>query len=258
MNKQTGGKSGLKRRNVLEAATKLFSERGYGGTNMLDVAKSLHVSRPAVYYYFNSKEAILSSLVDEVTVYSKQLAASVADVMAEPVDALFEMVRNHAFFVLQNPLIFRVIERGENDLDDKAKKISNRAKRALMDQFRMTTDRAIACGRFRDVDSGVAALAIIGMCNWCAWWYVPEGRLSREQIADQIASMAIASLLRGAGLFNQKQKRDFADVIAEAQGALTKIGNLLKSHGKNVRPVGKQRAQVSVQPYARISGRKQT
>lgn len=235
MNKQTVRKSGLQRKNVLEAAAKLFSERGYGGTNMLDVAKSLNVSRPAVYYYFNSKEAILSSLVDEVTVYSEELAASVADVMAEPVGALFEMVRNHAFFVLRNPLIFRVIERGENDLDDNAKKINMRAKRALMDKFRMTTDRAIACGRFRDVDSGVAALAIIGMCNWCAWWYVPEGRLSREQIADQIASMAVASLLRGEGPFDQKQKRDFAEVIAEAQGALTQIRETLNKPPKKKR-----------------------
>lgn len=224
--KQSVRKRDLQRRTVLEAAAKLFSERGFGGTNILDVAKVLNVSRPAVYYYFSSKEAILSSLVDEVTVYSQQLAAGVADVKAEPAEALYEMVRNHASFVLQNPLIFRVIERSENDLDDNAKAISKRAKRALMDKFRVTIDRAITGGNFHNVDAGVAALAIIGMCNWCAWWFVPTGRLSHEQVADQIAGMAIASLTAAAGC--PDQKRVLQGALGEVQAALGRLGELLE------------------------------
>jgi len=226
VNRNGGNKRDIQRRTVLEAAAKLFSERGFGGTNMLDVAKALNVSRPAVYYYFNSKEEILSSLVDEVTVYSEQLAAGVADVRAEPVEALYEMVRNHAAFVLQNPLIFRVIERGESDLDDKAKAISKRAKRALMEKFRSTIDRGIGSGRFRGVDAGVAALAIIGMCNWCAWWFVPQGRLSYEQVAHQIADMAVGSLLSGEECFIQK--RTFLMALGDVQTALARLENMIK------------------------------
>lgn len=225
MKHRAGRKRDLQRRTVLEAAVKLFSEQGYGGTNMLDVAEALNVSRPAVYYYFKNKEAILSSLVDEVTVYSEHLAASVADTKAEPVDALYEMVRNHASFVLQNPLIFRVIERGENDLDDNTKAISKRAKRALMDQFRTTINRAMKRGKFRVIDAGVAALAIIGMCNWCAWWFVPHGRLSHDQVADQIADMAIASLLKVKGRMDPKPA--VRATLGEVQAALDKLDNLL-------------------------------
>ncbi len=219
-------KRDIKPRTILEVAAKLFSERGFSGTNMRDVAKALNVSRPAVYYYFDSKEAILSALVDEVTVYSEQQAASVADFKAEPVEALYEMVKNHASFVLQNPLIFRVIERGENDLDKKAKAISKRAKRALMDKFRATIARAIEAGRFREVDAGVAALAIIGMCNWSAWWFVPHGRLSYTQVADQIADMAIAALLTGARAAGQGQ--ELTNALARAQAALSQLDGVFR------------------------------
>lgn len=214
----------LQRRTVLEVASKLFSERGFGGTNMTDVAKALNVSRPAVYYYFKSKEAILSALVDEVTVYSQELAAGVADVKAEPVEALFEMVRNHASFVLNNPLIFRVIERGENDLDPEAKTISKRAKRALMDKFRLTIRRGINSGQFRKVDAGVAALAIIGMCNWSAWWFVPHGRLSHELVADQIAGMAIASLIEKNGY--PDRKTELLKVVEMTRSILVQLEEL--------------------------------
>lgn len=226
MNRNRGNKRNIQRRTALEAAAKLFSERGFGGTSMRDVAKALNISRPAVYYYFKSKEEILASLVDEVTIYSEQLAAGVADVRAEPVEALYEMVRNHAAFVLQNPLIFRVIERGENDLDGKARAINKRAKRALMEKFRSTIDRGIGSGRFRSVDAGVAALAIIGMCNWCAWWFVPQGRLSHDQVADQIADMAVGSLLLGEGC--SSQKRAFLMALGDAQAALARLEDIIK------------------------------
>ncbi|MBW7925773.1 MAG: TetR/AcrR family transcriptional regulator [Burkholderiaceae bacterium] len=224
--KQTATKGQLQRRAVLDAAAKLFSERGFGGTNMLDVAKALNVSRPAVYYYFSNKESILSALVEEVTVHSEQLAAAIAKVKAEPVDALYEMVWNYASFVMTNPLIFRTTERDEIHLDDNAKTVSKRAKRALLDQFRLTVDRAIKAGKFRPVDPGVAALAIIGMCNWCAWWFVPKGRLSHEQIADQLADMAVSSLLNGEGM--PDRRRLFLSALADAETALARLEKLAR------------------------------
>lgn len=226
MKDATTGKKEFDRRDVLEAAAKLFSERGYGGTKMIDVAKALDVSRPTIYYYFRNKEEILSSLVDEVTVYSQDLAASVADLKSDPIEAFFEMVRNHSNFVLQNPLIFRVIERGENDLDQTSKKISKNAKRALMEKFRITIDRGVESGQFRKVDSSVAALTIIGMCNWSAWWFVPDGRLSSALVSDQIANMALASINKKQDRSVQMEQLDSA--FDEVQTALSNLNKLIR------------------------------
>ena len=64
------------RRTVLEAAAELFAHRGFGGTNLQDIADALELSRPALYYYFKSKEEMLSSLLEEVTVFSGRQATS--------------------------------------------------------------------------------------------------------------------------------------------------------------------------------------
>src|SRR5438270_13958248 len=85
------------RRTVLEAAAKLLAQRGFGGTNLQDIADSLGISRPALYYYFKSKDDILASLVEEVTVFSVHQAtelASKADF--NPSETLRQMVFNHA------------------------------------------------------------------------------------------------------------------------------------------------------------------
>src|SRR5438034_192170 len=41
----------------------------------------------------------------------------------------------------------------------------------------------------------IAALGVIGMWNWVAWWFRP-GRDSAEAVADELADMAIAALQR--------------------------------------------------------------
>jgi len=77
------GNSGLNRKahfreTILQAASSLFVEKGFGGTNVHDISSALGISRPALYYYFKSKEAILESLVDSFTVVAKEQARSIA------------------------------------------------------------------------------------------------------------------------------------------------------------------------------------
>src|SRR5579864_1274223 len=67
------GKREQLREAALAAASRLFIQRGYGGTNMKEIAEALGISRPTLYYYFDSKEAILSSLVERIMVVGTRL-----------------------------------------------------------------------------------------------------------------------------------------------------------------------------------------
>jgi AcrR family transcriptional regulator len=197
---------------------------------MMHVAAALNISRPALYYYFDNKEKILASLVDAVSVYSENLARSVADVKTDPVEALYEMVFNHAMFVLQNPVIFRVVERSEDDLDPEAKELNKRAKRALLDRFSAIIQRGIKKGKFRAADPSIGALTIIGMCSWSAWWFRGNGRLTDHQVASQMAEMAVASLLRHDMIaapddFVREAIVDLQCAIERVQAAMTRTNS---------------------------------
>ncbi len=183
------------RRAVLEAAAKLFAQRGFGGTNLQDIADALGISRPALYYYFKSKDDILASLVEEVTVFSGHQAtelASKADF--NPSETLRQMVFSHAKWLLEHPVEFRVVDRTENDLPAATRRTHDKAKRTLLDNFSRTIERGIELGHFRPVDPTVTAFSIIGMCSWTAWWFVPEGRVPLEEVAKSIADFAVNGL----------------------------------------------------------------
>lgn len=53
------------RHRILEAATALFSLRGYEEAGMRELAESLGMSTAALYHYFPSKLAIMDALIEE-------------------------------------------------------------------------------------------------------------------------------------------------------------------------------------------------
>jgi AcrR family transcriptional regulator len=196
--KQPGnGKKEALRQTALEVAAKLFASRGYAGTSLQDIADELGVSRPSLYYYFSSKEEILASLVEEVTVFSHQQSERVAaNADANPGETLCLMVRNHAKWLLDHAVQFRVVDRSESELPEETRRVHNAAKRALLEDFTGIIARGIQIGHFRPIDPRVAAFGMLGMCSWTAWWFKPDGRQTAASVADTIADMALHSVRR--------------------------------------------------------------
>jgi AcrR family transcriptional regulator len=202
---RTQTKSDALRENILEVATRLFIERGFDGTSFNDIADAIGVSRPALYYYFKSKEAILEVLTETVTRAAGQLASeAVPEHMQHPAGMLRHLVLRHAQLILTHPLQFRVVERNEGNLPPKQRELAEQARRAVLEQFQHAIEFGIEQGQFRALDAKVAAFSIIGMCNWSAWWYLPSGPRSLEQVSEQIADMA----LHAVQMENERQLRE--------------------------------------------------
>lgn len=52
------------RQQILDAALKLFSHRGYGATSVRDIAEEANLSKGNVYHHFPDKETIFRALLD--------------------------------------------------------------------------------------------------------------------------------------------------------------------------------------------------
>lgn len=52
------------RQQILDAALKLFSHRGYGATSVRDIAEEAGLSKGNVYHHFPDKETIFRALID--------------------------------------------------------------------------------------------------------------------------------------------------------------------------------------------------
>lgn len=74
-----------RRREILDAALKLFGERGFAETTMEEVANAAGVAKGTIYIYFPSKEHILLALKRE---FLDGLIVALTDVAADAVEAL--------------------------------------------------------------------------------------------------------------------------------------------------------------------------
>lgn len=83
-------------RDVLEAASQLFAERGYAHVSLDDVAQAAGVTRGAVYHHYGNKAGLFSSL-------AAQLQARIAEVVVAAAEGVGEDPREqlrvgcHAF-----------------------------------------------------------------------------------------------------------------------------------------------------------------
>lgn len=54
------------RERIQQVALEMFTERGYDGTSLREIAEQLGFTKAALYYHFKSKDAILLSLMTEL------------------------------------------------------------------------------------------------------------------------------------------------------------------------------------------------
>ena len=68
-----------RRDDILAAAKKVFSQKGFASTTIADVAKAAHLSYGSIYWYFDSKDALFHELMDgEELALRHAIAAHVA------------------------------------------------------------------------------------------------------------------------------------------------------------------------------------
>ena len=75
----------VRREEILNAADRLFGQKGFDGTSIADILDEVGIARGTLYYYFKSKELIMDSLIDRYNQRLMEDARSIADDKSIPV-----------------------------------------------------------------------------------------------------------------------------------------------------------------------------
>jgi AcrR family transcriptional regulator len=208
---------------LLDKAAGLFEARGYASTSLQDIADEVGLSRPSMYHYFESKEALLQQLVQGVTLPITTIFDHLNDAADQsPLDKIRDVAHRLVMWVIDPTMHFRLIERTENELPAHIATPHRVAKRRVFDGMVKLIEAAIASGEVRAVDPRITSFAILGMCNWTASWYSAKGPLSASQIAAEIAELAVASVRRA-----DRNGSDVHSITGDIRAKLDLIDRLL-------------------------------
>ena len=216
------GRAGLRRRlverEILERAAELFAERGFAGTTVQDIADALGMSRPALYYYVKSKDVILEQLVENLSINDAKVLEKIRrDRSLESADKLREMAQQLASNAGANPNQTQILAQGKHHLPQQIADLNREAERSIVQSIASLLEQGMKEGQFRKLEPRTAALAIVGMCLWVAWW---ADEAPPEALATQIADQAVSSVLAHDG------DRDIDDPAGLLRGARANLERL--------------------------------
>src|SRR5499427_316500 len=107
------------RARIQQIAVELFSEHGYEGTSLREIAEHLGVIKAALYYHFKSKEDIILSLVED---YQAQMDALIGWAKKHPGDAenRREILNRYMHIVAERSQVFRMLHQNQAALNTMA------------------------------------------------------------------------------------------------------------------------------------------
>ena len=183
----------LKREAVVEEAGRAFNAAGYHNTTLDDVARSLNISKGSIYNYFKDKEEILfechriaNRLSDRALVYGEEHGGTGYETVRRVVCKLIQLLTTE--FGTCGVLTEITA------LNDEHKAIIAADRDALFDRLNRIIRRGIEDGSIRKVNPEIALLTIMGSVNWLTKWYSSTGKLSAEEVAEEMSGILARGL----------------------------------------------------------------
>ena len=180
------------RAKILASALSLFVKKGYEHTTFTDIAARLKMTKGAVYWHFESKEALLIALVEEMLAkFARQIDELmpkseftfpiVAEMMVANAERIIGDPKGTAFFML----IKTQVRWTDNSMDKVREQLMANTANGPYHAFVSAVRNDIAAGRVRaDVDpKGVATVAI------SVWDGLVRARIDRFLECDLVKTL---------------------------------------------------------------------
>lgn len=181
-----------KRELILEAAAKLFYEKGFQKTTIDDIGAALGVTKPFIYTYFENKYALLEQLFDQA--YG-DLFVDVMKVLSAkegtPKERLRQFVMVYVERNIERQQFTAIMLEEEKNLNPKKLADIRRKQRDFDTRLARLIEEGVSSGEFHVSDPMIASLAISGVVRWTHRWYSPQGRLSVSELKTTISDLAL-------------------------------------------------------------------
>ncbi len=199
-------KPGFQKAKMLEAARRLFWEKGYWATSMRDIGISYGCKPANIYNFFSDKEEILFEVLrEEMEQIIDPIKHLEDDDHTSPIEQLRFLIECHLKVTLSYRrsarLLFDVAL--DNLSPDKRKKIVDY--RDTYDRIiRKVIRRGIDAGYFPEIDVKLAGFMIASMITRTRIWFHPKKGTSVGELVDFIFQFALNGL---SGLTQRRSQK---------------------------------------------------
>ncbi len=182
---------------IIQAATRVFAQKGFYNAKVADVAKEAQVADGTIYLYFKNKDDLLISIfensMDTFTAEVQKIISGALD----PVEKLKRFINLHLELVKSNQDTAQVLQ---IELRQSSKFMKEYAATKFRDYLNLVSqilEEGQQQGVFREsIDPMIVKRAIFGAVDEMAldWVLMKKKKYSMEDVASQLCEMMINGL----------------------------------------------------------------
>jgi TetR/AcrR family transcriptional regulator, cholesterol catabolism regulator len=186
---------------IYRAAARIICEKGYDATSMNDIADAVGITKSGLYHHVSGKRNLLFNIMNFGLDSLDEQVITPARSIVDPERRLKTIIINHVHLITSrstpqgnNPVSIVIDEVA--GLTPAQRRKTDQRKRAYFDLIKQTLKQLETEGKLRDIDLDAASFSLLGMILWVARWYNPDGRLTPEQVSEEVTNIALGGLLR--------------------------------------------------------------
>ncbi|HET7483168.1 MAG TPA: TetR/AcrR family transcriptional regulator [Actinomycetota bacterium] len=184
-----------RRAEMISAAARLFSERGYHGTSIQHLADALGLQKGSVYAHIGSKEELLFEVVDEGAERFLERGRAALEMEAFATVRLRRLLVGHIETAIEHLDAATVFLNEWRYLSEPRRGSIQSKRDAYENIVRTIVADGISSGEFRsDANVRFAARLVLSAGNWTYAWFKPGGELGPTEIGEKFADLLIRGL----------------------------------------------------------------
>jgi AcrR family transcriptional regulator len=195
-NKKADGSSGLNaKERLLETAIDIFAKKGYAGASVREIVELAGVSKPVLYYYFQSKEGLFLAILDMAENLQKNLLAGVLKSTGSVLDRLLMLYRRVYAGIDENRNLYKMVHGLISGLPQGAPDYDfTRYHRHMMNAIHKIYEAGVDGGEVKKTAADEVAYLVLSLIDFCVHMDQVQPQLSDPQRPERLLRLAFQGI----------------------------------------------------------------
>lgn len=182
---------GVRKREILDAALTLFSERGYTGTGMEHIAAAVGVAPSSLYNHWRSKQDLLQVIMETQAEEVRANFEVNSQDTHSPAEALRAVTNGYVRYHVTHMRATRVAIRERSSLEAEAEAKLTVMNLAYVQLWQDLVDRGVSAGQFDVASTQITTYALLELGVGVSQWIDSVAPMSLDDIASAYEQIAL-------------------------------------------------------------------
>lgn len=159
----------INRREILEAAKRVFAQKGFAATTIDEIAQEAEFSKGAMYGYFEGKEDLFFSLIQEKMDDIEERLREVVESSDDPEIKINDLIETHLTFFEEDRDFFQIIasEQPRLGAETESRLRENMKERCVrsLDLIEQVMLVGVSAGTLKEIEPRFLATGLVGIIH---------------------------------------------------------------------------------------------